>query len=195
MPTITFYNLKEDKKKAVISAVKKEFSRIDLIDMSVKNIVEDAHIARGSFYQYFDSREDLIEYIINTEFEEEERIYLNLVKECNNDIFEATYRFLDLLIDAQSENPKYFVHIFQYLNATKILPLKSIDINDISSYVNIDMLNLNSLDQIHAAIRIIATITFAKKLEILEGSISKEEGMKQYKEELNVLKRGLLKWK
>ena len=64
MPTITFYNLKEDKKKAVISAVKKEFSRIDLIDMSVKNIVEDAHIARGSFYQYFDSREDLIEYII-----------------------------------------------------------------------------------------------------------------------------------
>lgn len=195
MPTITFYNLKEDKRKAVISAVKKEFSRIDLIDMSVKNIVEDAHIARGSFYQYFDSREDLIEYIINTEFEEEERIYLNLVKECNNDIFEATYRFLDLLIDMQSKNPKYFVHLFQYLNATKILPLKSIDINDISSYVNIDMLNLNTLDQIHAAIRIIATITFAKKLEILEGSISKEEGMKQYKEELNVLKKGLLKWK
>lgn len=193
MPTITFYNLKEDKRKAVISAVKKEFSRIDLIDMSVKNIVEDAHIARGSFYQYFDSREDLIEYIINTEFEEEERIYLNLVKECNNDIFEATYRFLDLLIDMQSKNPKYFVHLFQYLNATKILPLKSIDINDISSYVNIDMLNLNTLDQIHAAIRIIATITFAKKLEILEGSISKEEGMKQYKEELNVLKKGLLK--
>lgn len=195
MPTITFYNLKEDKRKAVISAVKKEFSRIDLIDMSVKNIVEDAHIARGSFYQYFDSREDLIEYIINTEFEEEERIYLNLVKECNNDIFEATYRFLDLLIDMQSKNPKYFVHLFQYLNATKILPLKSIDINDISSYVNIDMLNLNTLDQIHAAIRIIATITFAKKLEILEGGISKEEGMKQYKEELNVLKKGLLKWK
>lgn len=195
MPTITFYNLKEDKRKAVISAVKKEFSRIDLIDMSVKNIVEDAHIARGSFYQYFDSREDLIEYIINTEFEEEERIYLNLVKECNNDIFEATYRFLDLLIDMQSKNPKYFVHLFQYLNATKILPLKSIDINDISLYVNIDMLNLNTLDQIHAAIRIIATITFAKKLEILEGGISKEEGMKQYKEELNVLKKGLLKWK
>lgn len=193
MPTITFYNLKEDKRKAVISAVKKEFSRIDLIDMSVKNIVEDAHIARGSFYQYFDSREDLIEYIINTEFEEEERIYLNLVKECNNDIFEATYRFLDLLIDMQSKNPKYFVHLFQYLNATKILPLKSIDINDISLYVNIDMLNLNTLDQIHAAIRIIATITFAKKLEILEGGISKEEGMKQYKEELNVLKKGLLK--
>lgn len=193
MPTITFYNLKEEKKKAIISAVKKEFSRIDLIDMSVKNIVEDAHIARGSFYQYFESREDLIEYIISSEFEEEERVYLNLLKEYNNDIFEATYEFLYLLIEKQNKNPKYFVHLFQYLKATKILPLKSIEIKDISSYVNMDMLNVNTPEQIYAAIRIIATITFSKKLDILEGNVSKEEGMRQYKEELNVLKKGLIK--
>ena len=31
--------------------------------MSVKNIVEDAGIARGSFYQYFNSKEDIIEYM------------------------------------------------------------------------------------------------------------------------------------
>lgn len=193
MPTVTFYNLKEEKKNAIIAAVRKEFSRIDLIDMSVKNIVEDAKIARGSFYQYFESREDLIEYIINMEFEEEERIYLNLIKEYNNDIFEATYKFLNLLIDIQSRNAKYFVHLFQYLKATKILPLKSIKIDDASSYVNMDILNLNTLDEIYAAIRIIATITFSKKIEVLEGNISKEDALQQYKEELMILKKGLLK--
>lgn len=194
MPTVTFYNLKEEKKNAIIAAVKKEFSRIDLIDMSVKNIVEDAKIARGSFYQYFESREDLIEYIINMEFEEEERIYLNMIKEYNNDIFEATYKFLNLLIDIQSQNAKYFVHLFQYLKATKILPLKSIKMDDASSYVNMDILNLNTLDEIYAAIRIIATITFSKKIEVLEGNISKEDALQQYKEELMILKKGLLKW-
>lgn len=61
--TSTFFNLKDSKKERIIKAVKKEFTRKRLLDMSVKNIVEDAGIARGSFYQYFNSKEDIIEYM------------------------------------------------------------------------------------------------------------------------------------
>ena len=32
----------------------------------IKNIVEEAEIARGSFYQYFESKEDLLKYILNS---------------------------------------------------------------------------------------------------------------------------------
>lgn len=63
MPTSTFFNLKDSKKERIIKAVKKVFTRKRLLDMSVKNIVEDAGIARGSFYQYFNSKEDIIEYM------------------------------------------------------------------------------------------------------------------------------------
>ena len=61
--TSTFLSLKDSKKERIIKAVKKEFTRKRLLDMSVKNIVEDAGIARGCFYQYFNSKEDIIEYM------------------------------------------------------------------------------------------------------------------------------------
>ena len=60
MPKETFLRLSEDKREKILSAAKKEFSRVTLEEVSIKNIVEDADIARGSFYQYFESKEDLL---------------------------------------------------------------------------------------------------------------------------------------
>lgn len=64
MPKDTFLNLSEDKKNKIINAAKKEFARVPIEEASIKNIVEEAEIARGSFYQYFESKEDLLEYIL-----------------------------------------------------------------------------------------------------------------------------------
>ena len=60
MPKETFLKLPEEKKNKIIKAAKKEFERVTFEQTSIKNIVEDADIARGSFYQYFDSKEDLL---------------------------------------------------------------------------------------------------------------------------------------
>ena len=65
MPKETFLNLSEGKKEIIINAAKREFARVPFQETSIKNIVEDAGIARGSFYQYFESKEDLLEYIIS----------------------------------------------------------------------------------------------------------------------------------
>lgn len=56
MPKETFLNLSEEKKKIIINAAKREFARVPFQETSIKNIVEDAGIARGSFYQYFESK-------------------------------------------------------------------------------------------------------------------------------------------
>ena len=60
MPKETFLKLPQEKKTKIIKAAKKEFKRAPLEQASIKNIVEDAGIARGSFYQYFESKEDLL---------------------------------------------------------------------------------------------------------------------------------------
>ena len=60
MPKETFMNLPDAKKNKIIRAAKKEFERVPYEQASIKNIVEDANIARGSFYQYFESKEDLL---------------------------------------------------------------------------------------------------------------------------------------
>ena len=66
MPKDTFLNLSEYKKNKIINAAKKEFARVPIEEASIKNIVEEAEIARGSFYQYFESKEDLLKYILNS---------------------------------------------------------------------------------------------------------------------------------
>ena len=64
MPTETFYKLAKDKQEKIINSAKKEFSRVPFSETSIKNIVEEAGIARGSFYQYLDTKEDLLSYIM-----------------------------------------------------------------------------------------------------------------------------------
>ena len=138
MPTSTYYNLSVEKKEKIEKAVKREFARVPLIDMSVKNIVTDAKIARGSFYQYFETREDLINYMLEKEFEKEEA------------------KFLDKYIDMQS-------------------------------------INITSMDEVYATIRIISIITFSKKMDILNKKVTKEKGLTEYRQELEIIKKGLLR--
>ena len=60
MPKETFLKLPEEKKHKIIKAAKNEFERVPFEQTSIKNIANDAEIARGSFYQYFESKEDLL---------------------------------------------------------------------------------------------------------------------------------------
>ena len=46
MPKETFVKLPEEKKDKIIKAAKKEFARVPFEQTSIKNIVEDADIAR-----------------------------------------------------------------------------------------------------------------------------------------------------
>lgn len=66
MPTPTFNNLKEEKKARVVNAAVKEFASRSLREANLSNIVKDAKIARGSIYQYFESKDDLYIYVFDT---------------------------------------------------------------------------------------------------------------------------------
>lgn len=64
MPTDTFYKLSQEKRSRVNSAAIREFCRVPFEKISIRNIVSDASIARGSFYQYFRDREDLLIHVL-----------------------------------------------------------------------------------------------------------------------------------
>ena len=62
VPKSTFFNLNEEKRIKIEKALKTEFSRGSFEEASVSNIVTNAQIPRGSFYQYFEDKEDAIKY-------------------------------------------------------------------------------------------------------------------------------------
>ena len=57
----TFYNLSDDKRKRVLQAILEEFADTDSEKISINRIIKRANISRGSFYQYFDDKLDLVE--------------------------------------------------------------------------------------------------------------------------------------
>lgn len=62
LPTKTFFHLPKEKQERLLEAAAIEFSRVPVQDASIANIVKLANIPRGSFYQYFENKEDLYYY-------------------------------------------------------------------------------------------------------------------------------------
>lgn len=57
----TFYNLPEEKRQKITDAIFNEFAGSSGERVSINNIIKNANISRGSFYQYFDDKVDLVE--------------------------------------------------------------------------------------------------------------------------------------
>lgn len=55
----TFYNLSDEKQRRIIDAARCEFLAHPFEKSSINRILEDAKVPKGSFYQYFDGKEDL----------------------------------------------------------------------------------------------------------------------------------------
>ncbi|WP_445506166.1 TetR/AcrR family transcriptional regulator [Niallia sp. 03190] len=64
MPTPTFFNLSENKKNLIIKAAVDEFFEKGYEKMSIAKMIDKAKIPRGSFYQYFEDKQDLYTFII-----------------------------------------------------------------------------------------------------------------------------------
>lgn len=65
MPKDTFFNLSEEKRNRIIDAAVKEFKEYSFDASSINRIIENGEISKGSFYQYFEDKEDLYEHIID----------------------------------------------------------------------------------------------------------------------------------
>lgn len=98
MPTETFFKLSEEKKNRILDAAIKEYSRASVDEASIKNIVEEAGIARGSFYQYFESKYDLLNFILKKDFENIEKFVIEELEKNNGDIFQVHINLFDFLV-------------------------------------------------------------------------------------------------
>ncbi len=74
MPKETFFNLPDPKRNRILTIAIDEFARNPYDVASISNIVREAGIAKGSFYQYFEDKQDLYRYLI--ELSSERRLEL-----------------------------------------------------------------------------------------------------------------------
>jgi AcrR family transcriptional regulator len=85
MPKSTFYKLCDDKKRRIFSAALQEFSTRRFSDASINQIIKNAGIPKGSFYQYFNDKEDIYVYVLKV-ISDEKKELLRYVKITNSDM-------------------------------------------------------------------------------------------------------------
>ncbi|MEO8356062.1 MAG: TetR/AcrR family transcriptional regulator [Chloroflexota bacterium] len=65
MPKQTFFNLPSEKRETIIHAAVEEFAQYGLENASTNRIVENSGISKGSFYQYFEDKQDVFMYLLS----------------------------------------------------------------------------------------------------------------------------------
>jgi TetR/AcrR family transcriptional regulator len=70
MPKKTFFNLPDEKRRALVDVLLDEFAGNDYRNVSIARIVHRAGIAKGSFYQYFADKQDCYLYLIQLAMDE-----------------------------------------------------------------------------------------------------------------------------
>ncbi len=200
MPKQTFFNLKDDKKEKIEKALIKEFSHNTFEKASISSIILEANIPRGSFYQYFEDKEDAIYYIIDKYLEKEKnRIYQYLLKN-EGDIFETAINIYEDMakITEKDENEKLFKNILQEIKKNNI------NIFDerkemfkskrtIEKMINKTELNIENEEDLQYFLKILNVIIRAISMEVVLKKITVEEGKKRLVKEIEILKKGMKK--
>ena len=199
MPKETFFNLKLDKREKIETALVNEFSRTTFEKASISNIIEEAQIPRGSFYQYFEDKEDAVKYIMQKYTKLEKEKMYNLLIETKGDIFEATLKMYDYIIEV-SENEKYFKickNIIQELRKNNVNVFEQIpsekEQNELNKVIDTSNLKIDKKDDLDYIMKILTTISRTVMLEAVSNQITKEQGRIELERKLEILKEGMKK--
>ena len=200
MPKETFLKLPNEKQQKVINAAKKEFARVPIENVSIKNIVEEADIARGSFYQYFESKEDLLIYILRENSEKLNTKLKDKVKETNGDIFKLYIFLYDSMIEEFTDNPdqELFKQIFINLKSSDenvfdlVRKAKPQDIIEYYEQIDKNNLKIENHEDLVVICDMLNVITRRALIKNFKNK-SKEDCRKMFLKEIEYLKYGIEK--
>lgn len=202
MPKITFLNLNVEKRDKIKKAIINEFSRHTIAKASISNIVEEAQIPRGSFYQYFEDKEDALKYIIDESIKIEKEEIKNSLKRNNGDIFatsidifkyvsKRSYNDTDMMLchniiqKLKEEN----VNIFDGINSRSMCQAKK----ENGNIIDTDMLKLNNEEDLKYIMKILTVVIRASIIDVITKKKSEEEAQKDLEKQIEILKQGMVK--
>lgn len=111
----TFHNLKVDKKEKVKEVLKKVFGRKPFHEVTVKEIVEETGMARGSFYQYFDSLEDAYFTVLDAEITDVHALFMEMLERQTGDVEKALGDYGERLPGILFKEENYPIYKNRYL--------------------------------------------------------------------------------
>lgn len=88
MPTERFFRLPEAKRQTIRNAAVQEFVRVPFEKASINQMIQSAGISRGSFYTYFEDKQDVLRFILEDGYRQMRKRCEVVLAENGGDIFE-----------------------------------------------------------------------------------------------------------
>lgn len=85
MPKQRFFSIPPSKQETILRCALEEFSQQEYHNASINRIIRSAGIPRGSFYQYFDDKEDLFFHLLESILQQEHTAFFEKESECPQD--------------------------------------------------------------------------------------------------------------
>ena len=199
----TFYNLPYEKRKRITDAVIKEFMERPNEKVSINRIIKTAEISRGSFYQYFDDKVDLIEIITKTMFEESNNKAKEILKLSCGDLFVMYIKMFDYFGDysSQKQTMKIMRNIVDSFKANDDLVSEylknrfNIALSNNEIYLMVDRQNLKFQDNesVKCLIEILTQVLKNAIFDVFFAGSDREEVRERLIKKIDIIKQGAVK--
>lgn len=199
----TFYNLPYEKRKRITDAVIKEFMERPNEKVSINRIIKTAEISRGSFYQYFDDKVDLIEIITKTMFEESNNKAKEILKLSCGDLFVLYIKMFDYFGDysSQKQTMKIMRNIVDSFKANDDLVSEylknrfnmALINNEIYTMVDRQNLKFQDNESVKCLIEILTQVLKNAIFDVFVAGSDREEVRERLIKKIDIIKQGAVK--
>ncbi|HLR15204.1 MAG TPA: TetR family transcriptional regulator [Bacillota bacterium] len=203
MPKQTFFNLPDQKQAVLLQAAMNEFSRVPLHDASIANIIHEANVARGSFYQYFKDKEDVFYYLLETHAKQSQESLLLYLRKYDYDLFKAIPNMFTWMLEKFHErtNRDFFKQAFLHMNVkveqTFSFRLRKEELQReykrLIKGIDKTPLNYDTLEELHHIIELVFSITMHNVVHSFARDLTIEQANHRFNMQLSLLKRGIFK--
>lgn len=192
MPKETFYHLTIEKRQRIEKALENELGRDSFEKASISKIIQEANIPRGSFYQYFEDKEDAIKYIIEKYRILEKETIQSILQETKGDIFEASLKIFDDITSKMNSSSKnrLYKNIMQELKKNNINLFHYINIDE---FIDTSILNIKEESELESIMKIITSITRIAAINVNNEIMAVREAREELQKQIEILKRGMKK--
>lgn len=204
MPTQTFYNLPEEKRVRLMQAIRSELARVPYDELSINQIVKHAGIPRGSFYQYFTDKQDMLEFLLRDYRRNIVRQIDNSLKHNGGDIFQMFLDILDFTFEfvTEEKNNSFFKNIFSDIRINMNLlqrhareSIYNAFARALKSRIKMDELDIRNDDDLDNMLGVLLPLTGDAFSCAFFDTSSYEKVRQQYAGRLDLIKRGFAKEK
>jgi AcrR family transcriptional regulator len=203
MPKPTFFNLPKEKQDLLMNVAKKEFSRVPFYEASISNIIKEAGIPRGSYYQYFEDKEDVFFYLLDIFSQHSYELFISFLKRNDGDLFKSFIDWFKHVLKRfeEPEDRQYIKNAFLNMNYkiekafTKNIYGDKVKSRyfEIIEFTDVKNLNISNEEEIYHIFKMMTAVTFQNLIHTFAKELPAHEAIKNYTLEISLLQRGFHK--